>query len=218
MLSFTPSSVPELHRFMQSEVAAQHQAVTPFGGKTALRCGHPLRRQATELDLTGLSQVIDYPARDMTITVEAGLRVRELQRLCGLLGIAIAISTIVGLLILIVFGHQLLGLFDASFMSAYSVLLVLAAGYFVDSMAGPNAYLMQMTGLETTYFKIMGTCYAFVLVAQLLLVPIYGGLGAALASACGIVIWNVWAIIVLRKRKGLDPSVFGLLFKPKHGL
>ncbi len=80
MLSFTPSSVPELHRFMQSEVAALHQAVTPWGGKTALRCGHPLRRQATELDLTGLKQVIDYPARDMTITVEAGLRVRDLQR------------------------------------------------------------------------------------------------------------------------------------------
>ena len=142
----------------------------------------------------------------------------ELQRLCGLLGIAIAISTIVGLLILVVFGHQLLGLFDASFMSAYGVLLVLAVGYFVDSMAGPNAYLMQMTGLESTYLKIMGTSYAFVLLAQLLLVPIYGGLGAALASACGIVLWNVWAIVVLRKRKGLDPSVFGLFFKPRHGL
>ncbi len=80
MLSFTPSSVAELHRFMQSEVAPQHTAVSPLGGKTALRCGHPLRRQATDLDLTGLKQVIDYPARDMTITVEAGLRVRELQR------------------------------------------------------------------------------------------------------------------------------------------
>lgn len=144
-------------------------------------------------------------------------KLRELQRLCGLLGVAIAVSTIVGGVVLIVFGRQLLGLFDASFISAYGVLLVLAVGYFVDAMAGPNAYLMQMTGLEATYLKIMGTCYAFVLAAQLLLVPIYGGLGAAIASACGIVIWNVWAIIVLRQRKGLDPSVFGLFFKPKHG-
>ena len=80
MLSFTPSSVSELHRFMQSEVAPLHLAVSPLGGRTALRSGHPLRRQATELDLTGLKQIIDYPARDMTITVEAGLRVRDLQR------------------------------------------------------------------------------------------------------------------------------------------
>ena len=79
MLSFAPSSVPELHRYMQREVAAQRQAVAPLGGQTALRCGHPLRRQATELHLTGLHQVIDYPARDMTITVEAGLRVCDLQ-------------------------------------------------------------------------------------------------------------------------------------------
>lgn len=80
MPSFTPSSVAELHRFMQGEVAPQHTAVAPLGGKTALHCGHPLRRQATELDLTGLKQVIDYPARDMTITVESGIRVHELQR------------------------------------------------------------------------------------------------------------------------------------------
>ncbi len=144
-------------------------------------------------------------------------KLRELQRLCGLLGITIAVSTIIGLFFLIVFGHQLLGLFDASFSNVYSVLLVLAVGYFVDAMAGPNAYLMQMTGLESAYLKIMGTCYSFVLAAQLFLVPIYGSMGAAIASACGIVIWNVVAIAVLRKSKGLDPSVFGLLFKPKNG-
>lgn len=80
MPSFKPSSVAELHHFMQGEVATQHVAVTPMGGRTALRCGYPLLRSATELDLTGLAQVIDYPARDMTITVEAGLSVRELQR------------------------------------------------------------------------------------------------------------------------------------------
>ena len=80
MLSFKPSSVAELHRFMQGEVATQRVAVAPLGGRTALRCGHPLRRQATELDLTALKQVIDYPARDMTITVEAGLCIRDLQQ------------------------------------------------------------------------------------------------------------------------------------------
>ena len=144
-------------------------------------------------------------------------KLRELQRLCGVLGFAIAVSTIIGLLVLVFFGHQLLGLFDASYNGAYGVLLVLAVGYFVDAMAGPNAYLMQMTGLESAYLKIMATCYVFVLAAQLLLVPLYGGIGAAIASACGIVIWNIWAIILLRNRKGLDPSVFGLLFKPKHG-
>ena len=33
------------------------------------------------LSVAGLARVIDYPARDMTVTVEAGIRVAELQKL-----------------------------------------------------------------------------------------------------------------------------------------
>lgn len=34
-----------------------------------------------QLVMTGLQQVLDYPARDMTITVEAGIRMSELQKI-----------------------------------------------------------------------------------------------------------------------------------------
>jgi O-antigen/teichoic acid export membrane protein len=144
-------------------------------------------------------------------------KLKELQRLCSILSIAIAITTLIGVIVLIVFGHELLGFFDPSFASAYGVLMILAFGFAVDSLAGPNAYLMQMTSLESAYLKIMACCYAGVLVAQLVLVPKYGGLGAAAASACGIIVWNLCAITLLRKQKGLDPSVLGLVFKTRHG-
>jgi O-antigen/teichoic acid export membrane protein len=142
---------------------------------------------------------------------------RELQKLCNALSIAIAASTLIGLMILIIFGHQLLGIFDHSFIGAYPVLLILAAGFTIDSLSGPNAYLMQMTGLERPYLKIMAACYAGVLVLQVVLIPIYGGIGAAAASAIGIIAWNISAIRLLRKAKGLDPSVLGLFLKPKFG-
>jgi O-antigen/teichoic acid export membrane protein len=142
---------------------------------------------------------------------------KELQRLCNVLSIAIAISTLLGVLVIVIFGHQLLGIFDPSFVNAYPVLLLLAAGYTIDSLAGPNAYLMQMTGLERPYLKIMAACYLGVLLMQVVLIPIYGGLGAATASAIGIIAWNLCAIRLLRKSKGLDPSVLGLIFKPKFG-
>jgi O-antigen/teichoic acid export membrane protein len=141
---------------------------------------------------------------------------KELQKLSSFLSVAIAVTTMIGLFILVLFGHELLGIFDHSFKSSYPVLIILALGYAVDSLAGPNAYLMQMTALESSYFKIMACCYAGVLAAQIVLAPIYGGLGVAIASACGIVTWNICAIILLRKRKGLDPSVFGLFIKPKY--
>jgi O-antigen/teichoic acid export membrane protein len=144
-------------------------------------------------------------------------KLRELQRLCSALSIAIAIFTLLGVLVLFIFGRELLGIFDQSFISAYPVLLLLAAGFTIDSLAGPNAYLMQMTGLERPYLKIMASCYVVVLILQVLLIPIYGGIGAAAASAIGIISWNICAITLLRKSKGLDPSILGLVFKPKFG-
>ena len=40
----------------------------------------PPARPGQALDLRGLAQVIDYPARDMTITVQAGVRLALLQQ------------------------------------------------------------------------------------------------------------------------------------------
>jgi glycolate oxidase FAD binding subunit len=53
-------------------------AVYPIGGGTSVDYGLPAKRDGIGLSLAGLSQVIDYPARDMTITVEAGITMQAL--------------------------------------------------------------------------------------------------------------------------------------------
>jgi len=53
----------------------------PVGGRTALRYGHPAGRPGTTVNLEQLQRVLDYPARDMTITVEAGITIAELQKI-----------------------------------------------------------------------------------------------------------------------------------------
>lgn len=50
----------------------------PIGGGTSLDFGLPARRPGIGLSLAGLNRVVDYPARDMTITVEAGITMRQL--------------------------------------------------------------------------------------------------------------------------------------------
>lgn len=52
--------------------------IYPIGGGTSLGFGLPARQQGIGLSLTGLNRVVDYPARDMTITVEAGITLRQL--------------------------------------------------------------------------------------------------------------------------------------------
>lgn len=69
----------------QAEAAAlvrqAHEDATPLypiGGGTALDFGLPAKQPGLGLSLAGLNRVVDYPSRDMTITVEAGIRMADL--------------------------------------------------------------------------------------------------------------------------------------------
>jgi O-antigen/teichoic acid export membrane protein len=150
----------------------------------------------------------------MAALYHSGKRV-ELQRLCRNLAAAIAAVTVAGFLFLIIVGRQLLAFFDPLFVSAYPVLLIVAFGCMVDALAGPNASLMQMTSYERPYLRVMAVCYVLVLAAQFTLIPLYGTIGAAVASACGVVLWNVWAVTILRREAGLDSSILSLFLAPK---
>jgi glycolate dehydrogenase FAD-binding subunit len=54
-------------------------AVYPVGGGTALDIGFPPAKTGIALSTTGLNRVIDYPARDLTVTVQAGITMAKLQ-------------------------------------------------------------------------------------------------------------------------------------------
>ncbi len=80
MPEFTPSTTPELSEFLQANAAGERQAFQIAGGGTALEYGCPLSKPVTNLNLRTVNRVIDYPARDMTITVEAGMTIAELTK------------------------------------------------------------------------------------------------------------------------------------------
>ena len=136
----------------------------------------------------------------------------ELQKLCKQLVIAIAVVTLLGFVFLVFTGNILLNFFNHSFTSAYPILLILALGCMIDAISGPTAYLMQMTAYEKSYLKIMVVCYVLVILLQFVLIPRFGGLGAAFASASGTIIWNLWSIWLLRTRAKIDPSIIGLIW------
>ena len=56
-------------------------AIYPVGGGTTLHLGSPPSKPGRAVKLTALNQVIDYPARDMTITVQAGITVARLREI-----------------------------------------------------------------------------------------------------------------------------------------
>ena len=75
-----PASVAELGELIR-RAAAENLGLFPIGGQTELQLGLPPNKPGIAVDMTGFDQVIDYPARDMTITVRAGITMGKLQAL-----------------------------------------------------------------------------------------------------------------------------------------
>lgn len=73
-----PSSVAELGEIVR-QAGAQDQAIYPLGGRTMLGYGLPPTKPGFGVDVRGLATVIEYPARDMTITVQAGITLAALR-------------------------------------------------------------------------------------------------------------------------------------------
>jgi glycolate oxidase FAD binding subunit len=72
-----PESVDALLESVARHVAESH-AIYPQGGRTALEYGGVPARPGVAIDTTALTRVIEYPAADMTITVEAGITIAAL--------------------------------------------------------------------------------------------------------------------------------------------
>jgi glycolate oxidase FAD binding subunit len=79
-LSVRPASASALQELVQAASSAQ-VALYPVGGATQLDWGLPGTKLGVACVTTELRQVVDYPSRDLTITVQAGLTVGELAAL-----------------------------------------------------------------------------------------------------------------------------------------
>lgn len=75
-----PATAAELAEVVR-DAHAQRTPLYPLGGGTSLEMGLAATAPGDGLSLAGLTRTIDYPARDMTITVEAGMTLAELAEL-----------------------------------------------------------------------------------------------------------------------------------------
>ncbi|MCI0380686.1 MAG: FAD-binding oxidoreductase [Gemmataceae bacterium] len=75
-----PTTVLELGHLVE-QTARSGRAIYPIGGRTLLALGNTPSKAGQAVDLRALDKVIDYPARDMTITVQAGITIARLQEI-----------------------------------------------------------------------------------------------------------------------------------------
>lgn len=76
--TLAPGDVDALVDVVRDCCAAQ-TPIYPIGGATALDYGRSPQRPGVGLSLVGLNRIVDYPASDMTITVEPGITMGQLR-------------------------------------------------------------------------------------------------------------------------------------------
>lgn len=113
--------------------------------------------------------------------------------------------------VLLLFGRTVLGLFGEDFSTAASALHVLVIGQVSVALLGPAAAVLLLAGRNAQLARVMLAALAVNTAAALLLVPMFGMLGAALATALGSMIAAALAAATLWRSKALDSTLLGAL-------
>ena len=161
--------------------------------------------------LIGLES-INFLFMPMLSGLESKDRYQELQRVfqvvtkwafMGTLPIFLVIALFPEMTLRVTFGDQYIG--------GAQALSILAVGFFVKVVAGPNSQLLTSTG-ETRVIMVSNSIAAVVNVGlNLGLIPRYGIVGAAFATAVSATLMNVLYTAELYRRIGVHPFTVALL-------
>lgn len=145
----------------------------------------------------------------------AGLHARNdiagMQTMLVSLAKGVTLLTIPLVAVIVLFGKSLLGFFGHGYEAVYLPLLILVCGQIVNALSGPVDFVMSMTGQQVNMLKILAIATGLNAVFNLLLIPQFGPVGAAVATAGTTVFWNLAMRRAVRRKLGIDASVLVLL-------
>jgi O-antigen/teichoic acid export membrane protein len=104
--------------------------------------------------------------------------------------------------LLVVFDDYILGIFGNEFISDRVVLYILISSCLLNVFFGETGFFLNMTRNENIFFIIMSVSACINLLLNIVLIRIYGTIGAAIASLVTVFVWNVMSTIVIYRRFG----------------
>lgn len=155
----------------------------------------------------GTANIVAAP---MIAALHARGDMRGIQRLLRLLSIGILSVALPVAVMIFIFGGDILAMFGTGYRNAYVPLQILVFAQLVNALCGPVSYLLAMTGHQRVLMIVLSVAAALNLVLNLLLIPAYGIVGAAIATAVTTVIWNTVLVYVIRRNLGVQSSVLAL--------
>lgn len=111
--------------------------------------------------------------------------------------------------LLMFLGSQVVTLtFGNGFVDSFPILLVLIAGYAVNSLTGPTGILLSMTGSHRASLIVAGLSAVLYALLLCILAPLYLAMGAAIASAIAMTAKVAIQLIFVVRRLGINPTPF----------
>lgn len=129
-------------------------------------------------------------------------RLAEIGPLARHFALVTIVATAPVFLLLILRGDLVMALFGPQFRSGGLVLAVLALGQLVSVLSGSVNDVLAMTGNEHAVRNAALVAAMVTVLLAVTLIPPYGALGAAAATACGLSLARVVAMIYAKRRLG----------------
>ncbi|MBP0020800.1 MAG: flippase [Cyanobacteria bacterium SBLK] len=111
---------------------------------------------------------------------------------------------------LILFSSQILSLFGSEFASGYWPLNILVIGQFADVFCGTTGFLMTMTDRQNQALVVYGTTAALNIILNGIGIPLFGPIGAAIATMTTLIVWNIWLTVLVVKYLKVNPVILNL--------
>jgi O-antigen/teichoic acid export membrane protein len=137
----------------------------------------------------------------------------QMQSMLTLAAKGIVLFTVPAALFMVFFGKWMLSIFGDEFTVAYPVLMWLVAGQTINALAGSVGFILTMTGFPHTAARIIWVAAIGKVSLNLILMPRWGALGAAIGTALMLAFWNFWLWIEVRKKLDLEPTILSALRK-----
>ncbi len=107
-------------------------------------------------------------------------------------------------------GPFVLSLFGPDFGAGYPTMLVVLAGLVLRAATGPVEYLLNVTGHHRDTMKVYAVAAVASIGLNLLLIPAFGIIGAAVATYAAMLGGNLYLYILVKKRLGVSAFILPL--------
>jgi O-antigen/teichoic acid export membrane protein len=107
--------------------------------------------------------------------------------------------------VLSLLSRDILAVFGEAFVAGWMVLVIIAASHLFSSSIGATNRVLSMTGHQNVVMLATVGAAATALVGSATLIPFYGILGAAWATAASVVLSNAIALAAIYRRMNLWP-------------